>query len=156
MLKILSNKDVLTALIIAPVLAVLAWVAVGQLSGEKPEPAAPGRDYPLAEQSNCRYESGVCELRNEDFSLQVVLEDESEQLIVVRSSHRLDGVLIAVGSAQANPPPETMQVADGGGREWRLRLASLPAAEDRIRLVATTGGSAYFAEASAIFMQPGT
>jgi hypothetical protein len=154
MLKLLTNKHVIIALIVTPVLAVLAWVVVGQFAGEKPRPAAPGRDYPLVEQSNCRYESGLCELSNEDFRLQLVLERETDPVIVVRASHGLDGVLLAVGTVEANPPPETMQAADGGGREWRLLLGRVPAPDERIRLVATAGGSAYFAEASTRFMQP--
>ena len=154
MLKLLTNKHVIIALIVAPLLAVLAWVAIGQLAGEKPRPATPGRDYPLVEQSNCRYESALCELRNEDFVLQLALDTDSDLVIVLRSSHPLDGVLMAVGAPEADLPPETMQAADGGGREWYLLLGRMPGPQERIRLVATAAGSAYFAEASTRFMQP--
>ena len=64
-----TNKHVIVALIVAPVLSVLAWYAVGSFTGEQPTPAEPGQSYPLVEKSNCRYPSGECELENEDFSV---------------------------------------------------------------------------------------
>lgn len=152
MFKFLTNKHVIIAMLVAPVLAVLAWMAVGQFAGEQPHKAQPGRDYPLVEQSNCRYASGACDLGNEDFRIRLVLDTSAEPVLVLSASHPLDGVLLSVGSAEQNLPPEKMRAADGQGLEWRVLLGRVPSAQERIRLVATAAGSAYFAEASTLFM----
>ena len=152
MFKFLSNKHVIIAMLVAPILAVLAWIAVGQFAGEKPHKAEPGRDYPLVEQSNCRYASGACDLSNEDFKLRLSLYRSADPVIVLSASHPLDGVLLSVGTSEQNLPPEKMRAADGQGLKWRMLLGRVPGEQERIRLVATTGGSAYFAEASTLFM----
>ena len=40
-----KNKHVIIALLVAPILAILAWFAVGQIAGEKAEVAEPGAQY---------------------------------------------------------------------------------------------------------------
>ena len=152
MFKFLTNKHVIIAMLVAPILGVLAWIAVGQFAGEKPHQAQPGRDYPLVEQSNCRYDSGACDLSNEDFRLRLVLDQSADAVLVLSASHPLDGVLLSVGTSEQNLPPAKMRAADGQGLEWRVLLGRIPSEQERIRLVATTGGSAYFAEASTLFM----
>ena len=151
MFKFLTNKHVIIAMLVAPVLAVLAWIAVGQFAGEQPHSAQPGRDYPLVEQSNCRYASGACDLSNEDFRLRLVLDSSADPVLVLSASHTLDGVLLSVGTPDQNLPPEKMRAADGQGLGVRVLLGRVPSPRERIRLVATAGGSAYFAEASTLF-----
>ena len=72
-----TNKHIIVALLVTPVLAVLAWFAVGAFVGEKPQQAAPGQSYPLVERSNCRYDSGQCDLHNEDLQLSITFEQPS-------------------------------------------------------------------------------
>ena len=152
MLSFLTNKHILIAMLVAPILAVLAWIAVGQFAGEKPHKAQPGREYPLLEQSNCRYASGACDLVNEDFKVRLVLDKTADPVLVLSASHALDGVLLSVGTPEQNLPPEKMRPADGQGLEWRVLLGRVPSEQERIRLVATSSGTAYFAEASTLFM----
>jgi hypothetical protein len=153
MLKLLGNKHVIIAMLVAPLLAVLAWFAVGQFAGEQPRKAEVGREYPLVEQSNCRYESGVCELRNEDMVIKLSLEQGADEVLVLRASHALEGVLLAIGPPESSLPPDKMRTADGQGKEWRMLIGGVPGPQERIRLVATAGGSTYFAEASTRFVQ---
>ena len=149
----LTNKHMIIAMLVAPVLAILAWFAVGQLAGEKPHSAQVGREYPLVEQSNCRYESGVCELRNEDMVIKLSMEKETDRVLVLHASHTLDGVLLAIGPPESSVLPDKMRTSDGQGKEWRMLIGGVPGPQERIRLVATAGGSAYFAEASTRFVQ---
>lgn len=153
MLKLLTNKHMIIAMLVAPVLAVLAWFAVGEFAGEQAHKAEAGREYPLVEQSNCRYESGVCELRNEDMVIKLSLEQGADEVLVLRASHALEGVLMAIGPPESSLPPDKMRTADGRGKEWRMLIGGVPGPQERIRLVATAGGSAYFAEASTRFVQ---
>jgi len=150
-----TNKHVIIALIVCPILAILAWYAVGNLIGEKPQLAQPGNSYPLVEKSNCRYESGACDLENEDFKLTLVYQDGlSGAQLVLQSSHPLEGVVLGVGLPDAQESPAVMRASGGQGLKWRLAIAAAPAPDERIRLVAMAGGSSYFADASTSFLQP--
>ena len=151
-----TNKHVIVAMIVAPVLSILAWFSVGEFIGEKPQVAQPGQSYPLVEKSNCRYESGLCELENEEFRLKLIYQDDATgRQLVLRASHALDGVVISVGIPENEEQPGAMRSADGQGLEWRLALDSRPVPQARIRLVASTAGSTYFGEAGTLFLQPG-
>jgi hypothetical protein len=151
-----TNKHVIIAMIVAPILAVLAWIAVGQLAGEKAAPARPGQSYPLVEKSNCRYPSGACDLENEDFKLRLTVEEgPGGAHMVLSASHPLEGVVLSVALPDSEQPPSGMRATDGQGIQWRIGLESMPAAEERIRLVAHAAGSSYFGEASTTFLQPG-
>ena len=150
-----TNKHVIIAMIVAPILSVLAWFAVGNLTGEQAAPAQPGQSYPLVEKSNCRYASGLCDLQNEDFELTLSYEDGvSGPQLVLRSSHPLEGVVLGVGLPGAEEAPAVMRASDGQGLEWRLAIGGAPLPNERIRLVAMAGGSSYFADASTLFLQP--
>lgn len=150
-----TNKHVVIALIVAPILSVLAWIGVGQLTGEKPQAARPGQSYPLVEKSNCRYESGACDLENEEFQLRLTFhETGAGQELVLSSSHALQGVVLGVGATEENSQPSAMRASDGQGLQWRLAVAGRPGSGERIRLVARAGESSYFGEASTTFLQP--
>jgi hypothetical protein len=144
-----TDKHIIIALLITPVLAILAWLAMDQVVGEKASPALAGSSYPLAEQSNCRYSSGRCELVNGDFKL--VLEMDAGELRLA-SSHPLDGVLLSVKSPELNLPPVTMNATDQNKLHWRISLARMPRASERIRVAVRADGSAYFGEASVTWM----
>ena len=150
-----TNKHVIVAMIVAPILAVLAWIAVGNLKGEKPAPAQVGQSYPLVEKSNCRYPSGFCDLQNEEFKLRLtVQEGAAGQQMVLTATHQLEGVVLSVSRSEEDQPPSAMRAVDGQGLEWRIALGGMPEKDERIRLVARADGSSYFGEASTLFLQP--
>ncbi len=150
-----TNKHVIIAMVVAPILAILAWFAVGQLTGEQPSAAKPGQSYPLVEKSNCRYESGACDLENEDFRLRLTLQDGvTGPEFLLSASHPLEGVVLGVADPGVQAQPTAMRASDGQGLEWRMALAETPGSAQRIRLVARAAGSSYFAEASTTFLQP--
>ena len=150
-----TNKHVIIAMIVAPILSILAWFAVGYFTGEQPKAAQSGQSYPLIEKSNCRYPSGACDLENEDFKLQMSYQDDvAGSHLVVRSSHPLESIVLGLGAAGSDVPPSAMRAADGQGLEWRIALEGKPTPDQRIRLVARAAGSSYFAEAGTLFLQP--
>ena len=153
----LRNRHIIIALLVTPVLAVLAWIGVGQLAGEEPAPAAPGRAYPLVEQPNCRYASGACHLRNADLELRIILEgdggdDRGEARVTVTSSHPLQRVQLALAGGEASPLPGDLS-ATGDGR-WVGRLPARPQAGDRLRLVAQGAGAFYYGDVATAFARP--
>lgn len=156
-----TNKHVVIALIIAPVLSVLAWFAVGRLAGEDAAPAQPGQSYPLVAKSSCRWPSGQCELENGDFLL--TLRIDRGLRLSLSSAHPLEGVMLGVFDPEAGQLAEgellgfsagPMVQADESGLLWETQLARRPSADDRFRLVAGAGGSTYYAETSTQFAQP--
>jgi hypothetical protein len=149
-----KNKHLIIAMIVAPVLSILAWFATGEFSGEVPQPALSGSSYQLLEKSNCRYEGGTCVLENEDFKLTLTMTGESPaHILIVSSQYPLDRLLIAVGASEQNTEPTAMRKADSRGLVWRLPMLETVAPEERIQLVAFTRGSSYFGDAATAFLQ---
>ncbi len=154
-MTLLANKHVVIALFVAPLLAVFTWLAVGELSGEKPRAAQPGVSYPLLAKSNCRYASGQCDLENGNLALKLkARQTEGGLTLVLHASHPLDLVLLA-NSSTASTVPTAMLRRDEGGLLWEMPLEASPEASDRLRLVAVAGGSRYYVEHSAVFLRTG-
>ena len=150
-----GNRHVAAALIIMPLLSLLGWWAAGHLAGEQPQPAREGMNYPLVEQSGCRYAGGACSLENVDVRLALAYLPAAEgQALEVRASLALDGVLLAVGDPAADPPPRPMTRRDAAGKHWVQALRRPPGAQDRIRLVARARGIDWYGEAGTAFLQP--
>jgi hypothetical protein len=151
----LSNKNLLVAILVAPVLSILGWWAAGTFIGEKPRPVQEGQVYPLLEKSSCRYASGLCELENVDFKLVLSYrEDNLGRHMVVRASHSLQGILMAVGPAESESAPGEMKVMDEQGTQWQMALDRRPDPQARIRLVVRAVGSTWFGDASTQFLHP--
>ncbi|HAN68249.1 MAG TPA: hypothetical protein DCQ70_07120, partial [Halieaceae bacterium] len=92
-----SNRHVIIALLVAPLLSIGAWFAVGQLVGEQPQQAEAGSDYPLLAKSNCRYDSGRCELANGDLELEIDVQAlGSGWQLRLLASHALEGAVMAI------------------------------------------------------------
>jgi len=155
---VLRNRHVIIALLVTPVLAVLAWIGVGQFAGEAPAPAEPGRAYPLVEQPNCRYASGACDLRNADLELRIVLNDGAQDgaggpQVTVTSSHPLQRVQLALAGGEGRALPGDLALSAGG--QWVGRLRTRPGTGDLLRLVAQGDGAFYYGEVTTAFARPG-
>lgn len=74
-----TNKHVIIAMIVAPILAVMTYIAVDRHVRPDPVAAKPGDSYELVARSNCRYESGKCTLYNGDFKIELNVADAANQ-----------------------------------------------------------------------------
>lgn len=148
-----TNKHVVLALLVAPVLSIIAWIAVGNFLGEQAAPAEAGKTYPLLEKSNCRYPGGVCDLENEDVKLVLTVDTAGGFALLLTASHPLGAALVSVSYPDQDSGPSAMQADDRRGFKWRLPLSARPQPDERIHLVATLAGSAYFADASTHFLR---
>ena len=148
-----TNKHVVIALIVGPILAILAWIGVGQIAGEEAAAAVSGRSYPLVEKSDCRYESGHCKLENEDFKLVLRMEQRGiETVLVLQSAHALEGVLMSVAEPGSEIRPTAMRASDTQNMEWVISMEQLPTPQQRFYLVARSGGVQYFGDAATLFI----
>jgi len=116
--------------------------------------AVPGQSYPLVEKSDCRYESGHCKLENEEFKLLLRLQQRGpDAFLLLTSAHVLEGVMVSVTAPDNAAQPRPMNLATAGGLEWEVSLDRLPASQDRIYLVASSGGTQYFGDAATLFIK---
>jgi len=149
-----KNKHVVLAMIVAPILAVLAYFGVGAIFGEKPQPAESGQVYKLVEKPNCRYASGECGLKNVDFELTLTGEPLTgdRYLLNVVSVNPIDGIKLALAqNGTDDEQPVDMRPVGNDGLKWTLAIERPDPLQDRLHLVAMAGGTLYYADAATKF-----
>lgn len=150
----LSNKHMIVAVIVAPLLAVMSYYGIGYLFGEKPQVAREGQSYPLVEMPNCRWESGRCGLQNADFELELSVSARSAEGLEIRleSAYPLEGVMLALAPAGGDAPtPQPMRQADREGLAWTADIERPDPAQDRLQLVAAANHSYWFGDVATLF-----
>ena len=152
-----KNKHLIIALLVAPILAILAWFAVGQIAGEKAQVAEPGVAYPLVARSNCRWESGECELVNNNLKLTILPLELGAQYtrLSLDSEFPLAQATFALLSDgnEITANAEHDESADAAAQ----MIVTIPAFADpeaMLRVAVTVHESLYFAEVPVIFMRP--
>ena len=153
-MSIFKSKHVVTASIVAPVLALIGYFGINALVGESPQAAEEGQSYQLVEMPSCRYSSGHCTLKNGDFELNLSTEspDGDRLLLLLKSEFPLDGVKVALIEHETDEKqPVDMQATGEQGLDWSLEIARTDPERSRLRLVASASGSLYFGDAAMKF-----
>lgn len=158
---IFTNKHVLVAMLVAPILAIFAWFGIDMIVSETPFEPLAGETYKLAEKPNCRWHSGACGLKNGNFELSMttrVVADNQREITLI-SSHPLSGIKFAIykSSPEAidrESNPVDMQPLDTSQLKWGLTIAEPRSELTRFRLAVKANESMYFGEVGTIFMQP--
>lgn len=152
---ICTNKHVVVAMLVAPVLAILAWFAVDYFLTERPHAAVEGGTYLLVARSNCRYDSGECDLENGDFKLNLkpVGDVSGPVTLALTSKFPLQTATLGLVKSGVERPPSSMRREDETSTLW---LGTLPA--DRsdgavIRLAVIASETTYYAEVPLTFLQ---
>ncbi len=152
-----TNKHVVVAMLVAPVLAIIAWFAVDRVVAPTPQAASPGETYPLLVRSNCRYDSGECDLVNGDFELKLrpTAVSDAEVGLELLSKHSLQRATI--GHA-AGPTGEasSMTAADAGAMRWVVSISRPTADAAMLRLAVVAAGTTYYAEVPVAFLDLGS
>lgn len=154
MLAFLKNKHLAAAMVIAPILAVITYLAVDFKVSEKPQPAQAGKSYKLAVQSNCRYQSGSCTLKNNDVKIHIRAQRQSNDVIALQldSDNPLQNVLISPSNGLTDIPPKSMQLQADANDIWYTELVLTDVAGMKLRLAVSLAGAHYFAEFPALFV----
>ena len=152
-----KNKHVVIAMIVAPILAILAWFAVGQIVGEQAQVAEPGAAYPLVVRSNCRWESGECDLANNDLQMTILPLELGAQYtrLAIDSEFPLAQATFAlvlngnevVANAEQDIAPEAPV-------RMTVTIPAFADPEAVLRVAVTVQESLYFAEVPVVFMRP--
>lgn len=158
---VFTNKHVLVAMLVAPILAIFAWFSVDMMVSEAPLEPVAGESYKLVEKPNCRWSSGLCELKNNNFEIKITADEigGSQRDIVLTSSHPLEGVKFAVFKSSPETidresEPVDMQALDQGGHNWGTIIEEPRSELARFRLAIKANESMYFGEVSTTFMWP--
>ena len=153
MLAFLKNRHVVTAMIVAPLLAVIAWFAVDRLVAERPHVAREGRAYPLIARSDCRYTSGQCSLENASFK-STLRYDQAGGTLSLKSSHALQNATIGfVTAAGHENPPRAMNATDASRQSWRLPVRRDLDPKTLARIALRANNAYYFAETQMVFIE---
>ena len=150
-----KNKHIVIALLVAPVLALIAYFAVDYMVAERPHAAVAGEDYPLMAKPNCRYASGRCELVNGDVKLALTVDDsDSRQVLSLISELPLADARVALAaSADDQPAPVRLARASDDGSLWHAELTAGADPTQQLRLVVVAGDSRYYAEVPTAFFE---
>ncbi len=158
----LKNTHMIVAMLVAPILAIFAWFATDMIVGETPFEPIPGETYKLVEKPNCRWESGVCGLKNGNFEIEMTTTSlGGEQLeVTLVSSHPLVGVQFAVfksspETVDRESNPVHMQSLDETKQKWGLMIDRPYSELTKFRLAVKADESLYFGEVGTTFMQSG-
>lgn len=150
-----KNKHVVVAMLVAPVLAIMAWFAVDYFIGERPHAAKDGAAYTLVAKSNCRYDSGQCDLGNSDFSLSlrpVSVTAVSIQLELT-SAFPLESAALGLVDNGAELLPSPMSSMANDALRWTAQIDRPSRADAAIRLAVTAQGATWYAEVPVVFMR---
>jgi len=153
MLYLLKNKHLILAMFITPVLAILAYFATDYMVSEKPQMAQQGEAYKLAASSNCRYQSGVCTLKNGDIEVSVRAQriDNNQLEIMVNSDLEIQSALVLFVNDKEDNKSKPVAMKAESGNSWKIKL-NQNAGENTLRLALGIGGSLYYTETSAVFI----
>ena len=150
-----KNKHVVIAMLVAPVLSILAWLAVDYFVSERPHVAKPGATYLLIAKSNCRYDSGQCDLENADFELTLRPTEITASSITLDlvSGFSLQRATIGLVDDGNESPPSSMAATDATATHWSTTMARPDSNESSIRIAVIAQEATYYAEVPIVFMQ---
>ncbi len=149
-----KNKHVIIALLVAPMLAIMAWFAVDYFVAERPQAASAGESYPLVAKPNCRRLSEGCELSNADLTLTVVVTrfDSTGADVELTSAFPLglaQAGLVNAGSDEG--PPATLEATGPEGLTWQGEVTGSIDADTSLRVLVRANDATFYAEVPVTF-----
>ncbi|MEZ9082536.1 hypothetical protein [Vibrio harveyi] len=151
-----KNKHFIIALLIAPILSLIAYFGTDMALSEKPHAAKEGESYKLASKSNCRYTSGLCDMENGDFKVKFRSEKLTQDSLELslHAAYPLEGVKVSVvDSQEQNAQPINMKPADQAGQNWTITLPKPASAESWLRVAIQSEGTLYYGETQTAFVK---
>lgn len=152
----LKNKHITIALLIAPILSLIAYFATDRLVSEQPHSAQKGRSYKLVASSNCRYTSGLCDMKNGDFKIQfraLPTQDDHLQFILTSVFPLKGAKLSLVDQPEQNTAPINMQPNNNQNMTWSITLPKPNAKQSRLRVAVQANDSIYYGETNTQFIE---
>jgi hypothetical protein len=152
----LKNKHLIVAMLVAPVLSILAYVGTDMALSEKPHAAKKGEVYKLRSKSNCRYTSGLCDMENGEFKVQFRSEDltRDQLTLSMRSKLPLQGIKLSlVDKPEDEGTPLDMQVIDSENLNWTIALPAPASDESWLRVAIQANDTLYYCDTQTVFVK---
>ena len=142
-------------MLVAPVLAIMAWFAIDHFVAEKPHAAKPGDAYSLLARSNCRYDSGQCDLVNGDFELTLRPAGPATSTVRIElaAKHALESATIGLFADDIGATPTSMSTLDSSGMVWVASIDRPADDEATLRVAVVAQGATYYAEIPVVFLR---
>ena len=153
-MNILKNKHLILAMFVAPVLAIIAYFSVDYVVSEKPQAAIQGGTYKLAAKSNCRYQSGVCTLKNGDIEVQLHARRIDERLVELnmRSELPIQNAIISYVVGEIASQPVAMAAGSAEAGDWYVTIELSDPENSQLRMALGIADAMYYAETTAVFI----
>lgn len=151
-----KNKHLIIALLIAPILSIIAYFGTDMAISEKPHAAQEGETYKLVSKSNCRYTSGLCGMENGEFKVLFRSENltKSALELSLESDFALEGVKLSlVDDQDKTGKPLDMTAAGSEGKNWYISLPIPSSPESWLRVAIQSNGTLYYGETQTAFVK---
>ncbi len=137
-----SNRHLKLAIILAPLLAIGAYVITGIYLDRKIA-EHPGSAQALHLQPGCRLLSNVCELLHREIAINIALESDADgkQWFYLSSSTPISGALVSFENRQPLP-----LLSRGDARKWVVETRQPVQPKSMAQLAVTTPKNRFFAE----------
>ena len=149
-MSILTNRHFVIALIVAPILAVIAWFAVDKLVAPPPVVAQAGQSFELIPRPNCRYESGRCELVNGDVKIKLEPRPDGQLSLMSNLPVQFSRAELLDHQAQSL---QQLNLNSPEGRVESTLAVSVPYEDiQSLRIALNIEGVFYYAETATVFL----
>lgn len=151
------NKHLIVAMLIAPVLAITAWFAIDYFVAERPHSAKEGAAYTLIAKSNCRYDSGQCDLENGEFKLSIRPTSVTADYVRLEMTSAFPLQSATVGLVNDGDPavPSPMASTIDEALHWTTAIDRPQGETSSIRVAVTADDATWYAEVPTVFLFPG-
>lgn len=150
-----KNKHLTIALLVAPILSIIAYFGTDLALSETPHAAKDGETYMLVSKSNCRYTSGLCDMANGEFKVQFRSEEltDSTLTLSLNSKFPLEGVKVSlVDNEDQAATPISMEATDNTGLNWQVSLSAPSSAQSWLRVAIQSDGTLYYGDTQTAFV----
>lgn len=153
-MNILKNKHLILAMFVAPLLAIIAYFSVDYIVSEKPRAAQQGGTYKLAAKSNCRYQSGVCTLKNGDIEVKLHARRIDERMVELNmySELPIQNAIISYVAGEFTSEPVAMNTESAAAGDWYVTLELSDPENSQLRMALSIADAMYYAETTAVFI----
>jgi len=139
---------------VAPLLAIIAYFSVDYIVSEKPKAAQQGGTYKLAAKSNCRYQSGVCTLKNGDIEVKLHARRIDERMVELNmySELPIQNAIISYVAGEFTSEPVAMNTESAAAGDWYVTLELSDPENSQLRMALSIADAMYYAETTAVFI----
>ncbi|MFK7793965.1 MAG: hypothetical protein AB8B89_01325 [Gammaproteobacteria bacterium] len=143
-----KNKHVVTAIIVAPILAIASYYLVDLAVKEQPRKAVEGQAYKLIAKSNCRFSSGACDLENGNFKSTITIATfDGKQTLLLNANNSLQQATVGFVTSNGHESgPFELTASDATNKQWFTEFSVPADSSTTLRVALSANDVHYFSE----------